>query len=126
MNMDWIDTYALEKPGVKKSFKPEWNMQLYRVGGKIFLEFGGDKSGIPIYTMKLEPMLSELLRAQYPGKIVPGYYSNKLHWSSLYLDAGVPDSTVRAMIDNAYSIVFSALSKKLQKEIRETFPADMC
>ena len=115
---EWIDAYALEKPGVEKSYKAEWNMQLYRVGGKIFLEFGGDKYGKPIYTMKLEPAFSELLRKQYPDMIVPGYYCNKVHWSSLYLDSPVPDETVRAMLDNAYTTVFSALPKKVQAEIQ--------
>lgn len=118
MNYDWIDGYVLEKPGVEKSFKPEWNMQLYKVGGKIFLEFGGDKYGAPIYTMKLEPALSTLLRAQFPGAVVPGYYSNKVHWSSLYVSGGVPDETVRAMLDNAYECVFSSLPKKLKSDIR--------
>lgn len=117
MNYEWVDTYVLGKRGVEKSFKPEWNMQLYRVGSKIFLESGGDKYGKPIYTIKLEPALSELLRTQYPEAIVPGYYSNKTHWSSLYLDGDVPDETVRAMVDNAYDIVFGSLTKKLQQEI---------
>ncbi|MDO4572172.1 MAG: MmcQ/YjbR family DNA-binding protein [Clostridia bacterium] len=111
---DWIDAYALQKPGVEKSYKAEWDMQLYRVGGKIFLEFGGDRQGVPIYTMKLEPAYSELLRAQYPGSVVPGYYANKLHWSSVYLDGAVPDETWKSMIDNAYALVFSSLSKKLR------------
>lgn len=118
MTYDWIDGYVLGKPGVEKSFKPEWNMQLYRIGGKIFLEFGGDKNGVPIYTMKLEPAFSELLRAQFPDSIVPGYYCNKVHWSSLYLDGSVPDETVRSMLDNAYQIVLAALPKKQQDSIR--------
>lgn len=117
MNYDWLDAYVLAKKGVEKSFKAEWNMQLYRVGGKIFFESDGDKYGKPIYTIKLEPALSDLLRVQYPEAIVPGYYSNKTHWSSLYLDGGVPDDTVRAMADNAYKIVFESLPKKRQQEI---------
>ena len=114
---DWADACALALPGVEKSFKAEWNMQLYRVGGKIFLESGGDKYGKPIWTMKLEPAFSELLRAQYPGRVVPGYYANKVHWSSLYFDADVPDETVRAMIGNAYRIVFASLSQKARAAI---------
>lgn len=113
----WIDAYCLEKPGVTREFKVSWNMHLYRVGDKIFAETGGDKAGAPILSVKLEPAFSELLRAQYPGAVVPGYYCNKVHWSSVYYDSAVPDDTVKAMLDNAYGIVFAALPKKVREAV---------
>ena len=104
-------------PGVEHEFKPAWEMDLYRVGGKIFAQIGADKANRPLLTMKLEPAFSDLLRSQYPGQIVPGYYCNKVHWSSLYLGSPVPEDVVKAMMDDAYHTVFASLTKKAQAEI---------
>ncbi|MEG1525185.1 MAG: MmcQ/YjbR family DNA-binding protein [Clostridia bacterium] len=114
---DWLNTYLLQHPAVTQAYKSAWKMEVFLIGGKIFAEIGEDKHGSPILTVKLEPAFSELLRAQYPAWIVPGYYSNKVHWSSLSLQGNVPDDTVRTMVDNAYSIVRAALPRKVQTEL---------
>jgi len=114
---DWIVAYCKEKPGVTEEFKPAWNATLCRVGGKIFLMLGEYKDGRALMTVKLEPALSEILRGQYPVDIIPGYYTDKTHWSSLFLDAGVPDDTARMMLDNAYETTLHTLPKKKQAEI---------
>jgi predicted DNA-binding protein (MmcQ/YjbR family) len=49
--------------------------------------------------------------------IVTGYYMNKEHWNSVYLDVDVPDAILKQMIDMSYDLVFNSLSKKLQKQI---------
>lgn len=118
MGYEWIDGYCMEKKGVTKDFQPAWNAARYFVGGKMFAMRGGDKYGKPIFTMKLDPQYSEFLRQQF-SDIVPGYYSNKAHWSSLYLDGGVPDDIVRDMVDGAYQAAFKTLAKKVQREIEE-------
>ncbi|MEN6338659.1 MAG: MmcQ/YjbR family DNA-binding protein [Clostridiaceae bacterium] len=115
---DWIIPYSMEKPAVEQEFKADWNATLCRVGGKIFLMLGEYKDGRALMTVKLEPAFSEILRAQYPGDVIPGYYSDKTHWSSLFLDSGVPDETARSMLDNAYETTLSSLTKKQQALIR--------
>ena len=92
-------------------------MTLLRVGGKIFAELGNYRDGRELLSVKLEPAFSELLRAQYPDAVIPGYYCNKVHWSSLFLDSDVPDDVARAMLDNGYQIVLSGLTKKARAEI---------
>lgn len=114
---DWIGEELMRFPSATMEYKQEWEMQVYRIGGKIFAEIGTDKVGKSLLTLKLEPAFSELLRSQYPDWIVPGYYCNKVHWSSLYLDGNVPEDTVRAMLCNAYTIVRKALPKKVQAEL---------
>ncbi len=109
---EWIGAYCLGKKGVVKAFKPEWNMTLFLLFGKIFAELGNYRDGRPILTVKLEPAFSELLRAKFPGAVIPGYYCNKTHWSSMFLESDVPDETARAMLDNAYAAVLSSLPKK--------------
>lgn len=116
MAYEWIDAYCLAKKGVSKDYKPEWDAERYFIGGKMFAMRGGDKLGKPIFTLKLEPAMGELLRKEY-ADIVPGYYMNKEHWNSLYLEGNVPDDVVRDMIDKACGVVFHSLPKKLQKEI---------
>ncbi len=114
---DWLDAYMLEKPGAEKDFKEEWNATRYMIRGKMFAMRGGDKYGKPIITFKLEPEFGHLLRQQYEGDIVPGYYMNKEHWNSMYLEGAVPDEVARDMADRSHSLILASLSKKLQREI---------
>lgn len=116
MSYTWLDTYCLSKPGVTKDYKPEWDATRYFVGGKMFAMRGGDKTGKPIFTLKLEPDFGDFLRQTY-SDIVPGYYMNKVHWHSLYLEGCVPDDVVCDMVDRSHQTVLNALPKKLQKEI---------
>lgn len=116
MKYEWLDGYCLSKKGVEKDFKPEWDATRYMIRGKMFVLQGGDKEGKPIVTVKLEPLYGEFLRQQYEH-IVPGYYMNKEHWNSLYLEGDVPDEVLKEMVDRSYRLIFDSLSKKIQKEI---------
>lgn len=116
MKYPWIDAYYLSKKGVVKDYKEEWVATRYLLAGKMFAMLGGDKDDKPILTIKLEPAFSDYLRKEY-AEVVPGYYMNKLHWSSLYLEGNVPDDVVRDILDRSYEALLGALSKKLQMEI---------
>ncbi|HEY9059370.1 MULTISPECIES: MmcQ/YjbR family DNA-binding protein [Pseudobacteroides] len=116
MRYAWMDEYCLSKVGVEKEYKLEWDATRYMIKGKMFVLLGGDKEGKPIATVKLEPGHGEFLRQQYKD-IVPGYYMNKEHWNSIYLEGEVSDEIVKDMLDKSYSLVLSSLSKKLQKEV---------
>ena len=113
---EWLDEYCLDLPGAAKDYKQEWDAVLYTVGGKIFALCGGDKNGESIITLMLDPANGDLMRQQNKG-IVPGYYMNKEHWNSLYLEGGVPDDVVRAMINESHQLVFQSLSKKTRNAI---------
>lgn len=119
MKYEWLDEYCLAKKSVEKDYKLEWNATRYMIRGKIFAMQGGDKVGKPIITVKLEPLFGELLREQYKD-IVPGYYMNKVHWNSLYLEGDVPDTVLRDMLDKSYDILLASFSKKARKEIMES------
>ena len=116
MNYEWIDAYCLSKKGVEKDFKVEWDATRYRIRDKMFGMMGGDKEKKPIFTVKLEPSFGEFLRAQYKD-IIPGYYMNKEHWNSLYLNGSVPDEVVKEMIDRGYDVLLHSFSKKARQEI---------
>ena len=75
-----------------------------------------DRNGRPIITLKLEPAFSDMLRSKYED-IVPGYYMNKLHWSTVYLDGNVPQDVLADIVYASYKLVRSSLSKKVQQGI---------
>lgn len=118
MSYEWIEEYCLSKKGAQKDFKVEWNALRYLIGEKMFALQGGDKEHKPIITLKCDPPFGRHLREKYPH-ITPGYYMNKEHWNSVYLEGDVPDDVLKEMIDMSYELVLNSLSKKAQKEIRE-------
>ena len=69
-----------------------------------------------LLTLKCDPALSELLRAEYPD-IVPGFYMDKRHWISVFLDGAVPEEVLRDLCDRSHQLVFSKLTKKKQREL---------
>lgn len=122
MKYEWIDEFLLEKKGVTKDFKKEWNWVRYLIGGKMFAAICLGENDKPYYiTLKLEPMEGEFLRNQYPD-IIPGYYMNKVHWNSVNPDGEVPDELLKDMLDKSYELVLKGFSKKKREEIL----ADYC
>lgn len=120
MKYEWIDEYCLSKVGSEKDFKIEWNATRYLIVDKMFAMQGGDKYKKSIITLKCDPSFGQSLREEYPP-IVAGYYMNKEHWNSVYLDGDVPDDVLKQMIDMSYELVFKSLSKKVQKQILYNF-----
>ncbi|MCL1632067.1 MmcQ/YjbR family DNA-binding protein [Sporolactobacillus sp. CPB3-1] len=116
MKTGWIDAYCLAKKGAEQDYKEEWQATRYMIRGKMFAMRGGDKNNLPIITVKLPPELGARLREEYPA-IVPGYYMNKTHWNSLYLDSDVPESVLKGMLDRSYQLVLKAFSRHVQQEI---------
>jgi predicted DNA-binding protein (MmcQ/YjbR family) len=116
MEYDFIQEYCLAKKGATEDYKQEWDAIRYMVRGKMFAMAGNDADGEAIISMKLEPEYGIELREKYKY-IVPGYYLNKIHWSSLYLNGNVPAEILKKMLDMSYELIFSSLSKKIQNEI---------
>lgn len=118
MKYPWIDDYLLEKKGVTKDFKQEWNWFRYMIGEKLFCTVCLDEGGKPYYiTLKLLPEHGDALRQMYPD-ILPGYYMNKVHWNSVKADGQVPEELLKEMLDEAYTLVLTSLTKKKQMEIQ--------
>ena len=66
--------------------------------------------------LKCDPRLAEAFRAEYPD-IVPGFYSDKRTWNSIYLDGAVPDQVLRDLCDLSYRLVTDQLSKRVRQEL---------
>lgn len=118
----WLEEYLLAKPGCTSDYKIEWGWQRYQVGGKMFAAVctpGPEHKGYDCRTLinlKCEPRLSEILRDEHKD-IIPGFYCDKRNWISVFLDGEVEERLLRSLCDESYNLVFSKLTKKLQKEI---------
>lgn len=113
----WLDEYLLSKRGVTKDLQPSWNWIRYHIGGRMFAAVCLDEQNKPYYiNLKLEPLEGEFLRSQYED-IIPGFYSNKIHWNSVKPDGKVPDDLLKDLLDQSYRLVLSGFSKKRQREI---------
>lgn len=112
MNCEWTDAYCLAKPGAVKDYQQDWKAVRYLLDGKMFMMQGTDGCGKPLITVKLEPEYGQLLREEFPGVVVAGYYMNKLHWNSVYTETGVPDEVLRDLLDRSYALILASLSKK--------------
>jgi len=117
----WLDAYLAQKRGAVKAYKPEWGWMRYLIGGKQFAaiccpgEEHGVHAGHEMVILKCEPLLAEHFRTVYEA-VVPGFYSDKRHWNSVYLDGDIPEDILRGMCDMSYRLVF----EKLTKRVRET------
>ena len=120
-NYPWLDGYLLSKPGAERDFKVEWQWERYLVRGKMFAAVctpGPEHkphAGRTMVILKCDPRLAEAFRAESPD-VVPGFYSDKRNWNSVYLDGAVPETLLQDMCDMSYSLVVA----KLPKKVRET------
>lgn len=116
MHIEAFREYCLRKPGVEETFPFDASTLVYKVMGKMFAlcdvdEFTG-------FNAKCDPERAVELREQYPEGIIPGYHSNKKHWNTVLIDAGVPESLQRGLIDHSYDLVVAGLTKKLKAELQ--------
>lgn len=107
----WLEEYLLKKPGAVTDYKLEWEWQRYQVRDKLFAAIctpGPEHAvhaGRTMVILKCDPRLAEAFRVQY-SEVVPGFYSDKRHWNSVYLDGTLPDDVLRSMCDMSYQLVF--------------------
>jgi predicted DNA-binding protein (MmcQ/YjbR family) len=116
MNYDFIQAHCLSKKAAVEDFKQEWNAIRYMVNGKMFAMVCNDGEGQPIISVKHTPEHGAQLREKY-ADIVPGYYLNKVHWSSMFLNGSVPEAVLKQMLDESYELIFNSLPRKIQNEI---------
>ena len=115
MDRQELVSVCLSFPGAEEDFQADWQAWRYRIGKKMFALIGQYQER-EIVSLKCEPFDALELRDMYTD-IFPGYYLNKAHWNSIYLDGGVPDELMRKLIFNSYHLVFNSLTKKLKQEI---------
>ena len=116
MKYDFIQSHCLSKKGAEEDYKQEWDAIRYTIRSKMFAMVGNDAKGQAIISVKHTPERGEELREMYKD-IIPGYYLNKTHWSSMFLNGNVPEAVLKQMLDDSYELIFNSLPKKIQTEI---------
>jgi len=118
----WLEELLMAQPGAEQDYKAEWQWQRFLVRGKMFAaictpgpEYAA-YAGRTMVILKCDPRLAEGFRAQYPD-IIPGFYSDKRHWNSVYLDGDVPEDVLRDLCEMSYRLVVSKLPKYVQREL---------
>jgi len=117
MKYKWLDKHLLSQNKTVKEYQKEWEAYKYMIADKMFAMYGRDKSGKDIITLKLNPDYGIELREHYKGIIIPGYYMNKYHWNSIYLESDLTEEFICKLVDQSYQLIFNSLTKKKQKEI---------
>ena len=129
MEMSRLEEYLSRMPGAVRGYKEEWNWHRWQVGGKMFAAIctpGSDHkapyAGHPLLNLKCAPDQSLFLQEQHP-EIHPGFYMDKKHWIAILLDGELPEDLILDLCRQSYDLVFSKLTKKMQKEILGGSPA---
>ena len=132
MDVSLIEKRLLSHSGATKALHESWGWMVYWVGGKQFAcEFIAAPDAKPPYagrhllSLKCDPDRIRELRAEFPDAVLPGYYSDGRTWISVDVDqAGMPggpsEELVLDLCDMSYRLVFSKLTKRMQREIAET------
>lgn len=108
--------FGKQQKGVSQDYKEEWNWDRLLVGDKLFLAVS-TLEGRPVVTLKLAPEHGDLLRQTYPDRVLPGYYMNKVHWNTIYLDQELDLSFLKPLVQESYTLILQGFSKKKQREL---------
>ncbi len=110
MNIEQLQEYCLQKPGVEESFPFGPDTLVFKVGGKLFLLAGLDSEPLQ-FNVKCDPEKAVELREEY-SCVLPGYHMNKKHWNTIIIDGSVPTRLLREWIDHSYQLIVLSLPKK--------------
>ena len=102
----WLDTFLRAHSGVTYDWKEEWQWHRYLLDGKLFAAL-------------CQPDSAVALRAEFPEDILPGFYMNKTHWNTIFLDGHLSQEQLEQFCDRSYQLIFSKLTKKRQRELTE-------
>lgn len=106
--LDEVTKHCETLPGSVEDYPFGDQAAVYKVGGKMFAVLGpGDDP--PRISLKLPPDEGVALRAQYPGRVLPGYHLNKRHWNTVLLDGTLDDGEVLDLVRQSYDLIVAAL-----------------
>ena len=101
--------YCLTKPKATEGTPFGETVLVFKVAGKMFALMSLDE--VPATAnLKCDPDLALELRDRYE-QVRPGYHMNKKHWNTVEIEAGIPETELRKMIDHSYELVVQSLSR---------------
>ena len=113
MDLAQFREYCLGKACATEGMPFGPDVLVFKIGGKMFALAALDEMPT-IVNLKCDPDLALELRDRYE-QVTPGYHMNKRHWNSVEIEGGIPDATLRKMIDHSYDLVAKKLPKPRAK-----------
>ncbi|MGI5899435.1 MAG: MmcQ/YjbR family DNA-binding protein [Christensenellales bacterium] len=89
-----------------------------KVGGRIFAQLFASEQGAKV-TLKCEPELARLFRAQYPLAVARGWHcppAQQPYWNTVLIP-GVPCEVLLGMIDHSYERAVGSLTKRAREAL---------
>ena len=103
MDHKTVEAYILSMPNAWLDYPFGEDVAVYKVGDKLFALIAEGKAPVRL-SLKCDPELSKLLRAQY-DEVMPGHHLNKKHWNTLTLTGQLPWEEVQGLIRHSYQLV---------------------
>jgi len=115
MSLEEISEFASEMSGVveEQPFGPD--VDVLKVGGKIFAILSPERSPEAI-SLKCDPDLAIDLRLRYAA-VIPGYHLNKRLWNTVHLDGTIPNDEILRMVTHSYDQVVAGLPKSVRQRL---------
>ena len=110
MDIDFLRTFCLNKPGTTEEFPFDDKTLVFKVMGKMYALCRLETDPMEV-NLKCDPERAEVLRESYDS-IRPGFHMNKKHWNTLVLDGELPFKLVKDLINHSYTLVYDKLPKK--------------
>ncbi|MEE9437832.1 MAG: MmcQ/YjbR family DNA-binding protein [Saprospiraceae bacterium] len=116
MDLDYLITYCLSKPGVEETFPFNDTTIVFKVMGKMYALCGIDNIPLRV-NLKCDPEKAIELRDEHE-EITPGYHMSKKHWNTVVIGEGMLNvSLIKELIDDSYDLVVSSLTRKKKDEL---------
>ncbi len=113
MDIQQLYEFCLSKKAVTEHFPFDEDTLVFKVGGKMFCMASLQEweKGNPAISVKCDPSYAIELRDRYES-VIPGYYSNKKHWNTVFINKEIDDRKIVHFINHSYELVVSGLPKK--------------
>jgi predicted DNA-binding protein (MmcQ/YjbR family) len=115
LELEDLRRYMLAKPGAYEDFPFGPENMVFKVAGKMFSLIAIQAKPLHV-SLKCDPLHAEHLRAAYPAVQLPSYL-DKRHWNKVIIDGTIADETIRALIDESYSLVYKGLTRAARRAI---------
>jgi predicted DNA-binding protein (MmcQ/YjbR family)/GNAT superfamily N-acetyltransferase len=127
MKLDEIKEYCRRLPGIYETHPFGPDPLCYKVGGKVVVQIN-EKSEAKRITCKTTPEKAEEYRSMFPGLVVRGYHCPPVqqpHWNSMDYTK-MPEPVLMQMIEEAYEIVTSKLTRKEKANLEQVCKVSFC
>ena len=116
MNIEFLRTYCLAKPGAEETLPFGPDTLVFKVGGKMFLLTSLDTEDLQ-FNVKCDPDKAVELREQYDC-VQPGYHMNKKHWNTITVDGSVSTTLLKEWIDDSYNLIVAGLPVAAKSKLK--------